>query len=79
MKSLKEDSFSLSSGDFPTLGSEKDNSVKIVESEGDCITSNDCLGFFIINAPHSILSSDSSCCWTFFCVHLSCQDDIFGS
>lgn len=35
VKSLKEDSFSLSSGDFPTLGSEKDNSVKNVESE-DC-------------------------------------------
>lgn len=45
VKSLKEDSFSLSSGDFPTLGSEKDNSVKNVESEGDCITLNDYLFF----------------------------------
>lgn len=35
VKSMKEDSFSLSSGDFPTLGSEKDNLVKNVESE-DC-------------------------------------------
>ncbi|KAH6794672.1 modifier of snc1 [Perilla frutescens var. hirtella] len=35
VKSLKEDSFSLSSGDFPTLGSEKDNSIKNIESE-DC-------------------------------------------
>ncbi|XP_057786820.1 protein MODIFIER OF SNC1 1 [Salvia miltiorrhiza] len=33
VKSLKEDSFSLTSGDFPTLGSEKANSVKNVESE----------------------------------------------
>ncbi|XP_042060770.1 protein MODIFIER OF SNC1 1-like isoform X2 [Salvia splendens] len=33
VKSMKEDSFSLTSGDFPTLGSEKDNSVKNVETE----------------------------------------------
>ncbi|PIN18784.1 hypothetical protein CDL12_08541 [Handroanthus impetiginosus] len=33
VKSSKEDGFSLSSGDFPTLGSEKDKSVKNVESE----------------------------------------------
>ncbi|XP_011101343.1 protein MODIFIER OF SNC1 1, partial [Sesamum indicum] len=33
VKSSKEDGFSLSSGDFPTLGSEKDNSVKNIESE----------------------------------------------
>lgn len=34
VKSSKEDGFSLSSGDFPTLGSEKDNLVKNIESEG---------------------------------------------
>ncbi|XP_042064961.1 protein MODIFIER OF SNC1 1-like isoform X1 [Salvia splendens] len=33
VKSMKDDSFSLTSGDFPTLGSEKDNSVKNVETE----------------------------------------------
>ncbi|KAI3464117.1 hypothetical protein Pfo_020780 [Paulownia fortunei] len=33
VKSSKEDGFSLSSGDFPTLGSEKDNSVMNIESE----------------------------------------------
>ncbi|CAA3011028.1 Hypothetical predicted protein [Olea europaea subsp. europaea] len=31
VKSSKEDGFSLSSGDFPTLGSERDNSVKDIE------------------------------------------------
>ncbi|XP_047942587.1 LOW QUALITY PROTEIN: protein MODIFIER OF SNC1 1-like [Salvia hispanica] len=33
VKSMKEDNFSLTSGDFPTLGSEKDNSLKKVEPE----------------------------------------------
>lgn len=30
----KNEGFSLSSGDFPTLGSEKDNSVKTSEQRG---------------------------------------------
>ncbi|CAK9138589.1 unnamed protein product [Ilex paraguariensis] len=35
VSSSKNDGFSLSSGDFPTLGSERDNSGKNMESEGD--------------------------------------------
>lgn len=30
----KKDGFSLSSGDFPTLGSEKDSATKNAESQG---------------------------------------------
>lgn len=32
--SSKNDGFSLTSGDFPTLGSEKDNSGRNTESQG---------------------------------------------
>lgn len=34
VKSYKEDGFSLSSGDFPTLGSEKEKSVMNMKSQG---------------------------------------------
>lgn len=37
--SSKNDGFSLASGDFPTLGSEKDNSGKNMESQG-CLLIN---------------------------------------
>ncbi|XP_075519551.1 protein MODIFIER OF SNC1 1 [Primulina tabacum] len=36
VKSYKEDGFSLSSGDFPTLGSEKENSVMNTKSQENC-------------------------------------------
>ncbi|KAL1564006.1 hypothetical protein AAHA92_06417 [Salvia divinorum] len=48
VKSMKEDSFSLTSGDFPTLGSEKDNPVKNVESEAH----NDPSDSFACNASN---------------------------
>lgn len=35
VSSTKNDGFSLSSGDFPTLGSERDNSGKNSESQGN--------------------------------------------
>lgn len=40
--SSKNDGFSLSSGDFPTLGSEKDNAGKSIESQGDCAFARIC-------------------------------------
>ncbi|XP_073294113.1 protein MODIFIER OF SNC1 1-like [Primulina huaijiensis] len=36
VKSYKEDGFSLSSGDFPTLGSEKENSAMNMKSQDNC-------------------------------------------
>ena len=56
---MKEDNFSLTSGDFPTLGSEKDNSLKKVEPEGDHI--NKMTSLFNANAPHLVSSPNSSC------------------
>jgi hypothetical protein len=37
----KNEGFSLTSGDFPTLGSEKENSGKNVESQGIMLISID--------------------------------------
>ena len=50
VEQAKNNEFSLSSGDFPTLGSEKDKSVKNSELQGSIVSINSIIKLSIENS-----------------------------